>query len=56
MPENNKPCSTCKLVGDPSDCERKNCPAWQTWFLSEWENFNRFYEKYKKGTEENEGT
>ena len=31
------PCKTCKVVKDPSDCERKQCKAWREWFIRRWE-------------------
>ena len=36
-----KPCTTCKLVSDPDNCENKCCQLWQRWFISRWDQLRR---------------
>lgn len=46
MSKTQSPCLTCTRVKNPGDCENKNCRIWSVWFLKNWEQIHKFYEKY----------
>jgi uncharacterized protein YeaO (DUF488 family) len=47
------PCKTCTKTILPYNCENKSCPEWRNWIIAKWEEYNKFYEKYRKEIENN---
>lgn len=38
-----KPCDRCTRVGNPENCENKNCVPWRQWFSYRWEQLRQQY-------------
>ncbi len=34
------PCSNCRRVPKPNNCENKSCKVWREWFLKKWTEIN----------------
>ena len=59
---NEYPCTTCRRVPKPNNCENKSCKVWREWFLQKWAELHKgkpqrlidanvFFEKLKKQCE-----
>ena len=37
------PCTNCRKVEHPQQCDNKECKLWRAWFLWRWEQLRRQY-------------